>query len=281
MLMKKVLIATDFSPAAQKLFNCIEELKNMGLEEAVIVHVVDIRIGEGSTSALQSNGEERLNEIVTKLEGYGIHTKTYTPIGFAATEIVQIAKAEEVSLILIGSRGKSAIKEIFLGSTTFDVIRLTDVPVLVEKYKKEKEEIENVCINKFQKILLPIDFSDCSSLITQKIMTLPPGVEEVILLSVVDHGESNDELERKKIQYKERLQKIADEFTINGINSRIEVVDGIPSKVITEVADRELVTAIAMGTRGRGLIKALLLGSTSDAVARISSRPVLLIPCNK
>ncbi|KAB3540971.1 universal stress protein [Alkaliphilus pronyensis] len=282
MLMKKVLIATDFSPAADRLLNCIDELKEMGLEEAVIVHVIDIRLGEESSPSLQMSNDKKLKDITDRLEAHSINCKVYTPLGFAATEIVQIAKIEEVSIILIGSRGRSVIKEIFIGSTTFDVIRLSDVPVLIEKYKKDKEnQLINVCINKFEKILLPIDFSNCSSFIINEILESSLLIKEIILLSVVEEGESKKELDIKKAQYREKLQEFAEGFEKKGISAKTEVLHGIPSKAITKTAEKELVTSIIMGTRGRGLIKSLLLGSTSDAVARTATRPVILIPCNK
>ncbi len=280
MLMEKVLIATDFSPAADQLFNCIFELKQMGMDEAILVHAVDIRVGEGAMETLQQAGKRRLKELANKLEFADIKVKTYTPIGFAATEIVQIAKAEGVSLILIGSRGKSIVKEVFLGSTTFDVIRLTDVPVLVEKYNRnESNQYTNVCINKFQKILLPIDLSDCSEIILEKVMQMPTVAQEVILLSVVEQGETDREVEKTKENYREYLNDKANKIQSLGIATKVVVEVGIPSKCITKLAEEEQVTSIMMGTRGKGIIKALLLGSTSDAVARTSNRPVILIPC--
>ncbi|WP_243136871.1 universal stress protein [Alkaliphilus serpentinus] len=279
--MKKVLIATDFSPAAEALLNCIDEFKRMGLEEAILVHVIDIRFGEETIIDLQLEAIKKLESIGKKLEAYGIKTKKYTPVGFAATEIVQIARTEEASLILIGSKGKSVLKEVFLGSTTFDVIRLADVPVLVEKYNKHQGHVKNVCINKFQKILIPMDFSDYSTAIIEKVMTISPNIiEEIILLSVVEQGETLEEIEDAKKQYRELLEEIAGEFRDFGIRVKVEAREGIPSVAITELANEEEVTSIVMGTRGRGLIKALLLGSTSDAVARISKRPVILIPVN-
>ncbi|WP_026476936.1 universal stress protein [Alkaliphilus transvaalensis] len=281
MIMKKVLIATDFSPAAEELLNCISELKAMGMEEAVLVHVVDIRLGEEASIPRQQLSLEKLKETAEKLHGFGVKTKSYTPIGFAATEIVQIAKAEEVSLILIGSKGKSIVKEVFLGSTTFDVIRLTDVPVLVEKYcKGESSECVSVCINKFQKVLLPIDFSECSRSILEKVKAMAGVVQEVILLTVVEQGESDKQVEEAQTGYTEYLMEVAEELRQLGISTKVVVEVGIPSVCINKWAEAEQVTSIIMGTRGKGLIKSLLLGSTSDAVARTAKRPVVLIPCN-
>ena len=280
MLMKKVLVATDFSPPAQRLMNCLDELIEMGLEEIILVHVVDIRLGEGISVDLKRESEDRLMEVEMLLSSKNILVKKYSPIGFAASEIVNIAKLEEVSLILIGSKGKGVLKEVFLGSTTFDVIRLTEVPVLIEKYiKDESNEYINVCVNKFQKVLLPIDFSDCSNVIIEKAKNLSSITKEIVLLTIVEQGESFQEIQEAKENYQKLLNGIAVEFNELGIETKVLIKEGIPSQLIVAIAEEEQVTSILMGTRGKGLIKALLLGSTSDAVARISKRPVILIPC--
>lgn len=282
MLLRKVLIATDFSPPAKRLFECIDELKIMGLEELILVYVINIRLGEGLSTTQQREGEEKLREFEKALKAKGFKVELHTPIGFPASEIASIAKNREVDLILIGSKGKGMMKEAFLGSTTFDVIRLTETPVMIEKYyKNENNEYINVCINKFAKVLIPIDFSLCSRIIIDKAKKLSDVTQEIVLVSIVEEGESQAEIEEIKADYKELLEDIAKEFNKLGISTKIVVEEGIPSQQIVGIAEEEKVTSILMSTRGKGFIKTLLLGSTSDAVARISKRAVILVPCNK
>jgi nucleotide-binding universal stress UspA family protein len=50
------------------------------------------------------------------------------------------------------------------------------------------------------------------------------------------------------------------------------------SATILAVADEVHADAIALGTRGRGGIKSLLLGSVSHAVLQHADRPVLVVP---
>jgi len=282
MLVKKVVIAVDFSPASNKLLNCVGELVDKGLEEVILVHVIDLRIGEErSIVAVQQETETRLKETADELKKMGIKARVNVLGGFAASEIAHVAEKEQASLILIGSIGKSILREIFLGSTTFDLIRMTTTPVLIEKYRKDAEDhLQNVCMSKFDKIVVPIDFSRCSQLVLDEISQMK-GIQEIILLSVAEHGETREEVERILEDYKKQLEEIAQGFREKGIEVKVKTGVGLPSKIITTTADEEEANLIVMATRGAGLLKSLLLSSTSDAVSRHSKRPVLLIPCGK
>ncbi len=282
MLVKKVVIAVDFSPASDKLLNCVGELVDKGLEEVILVHVIDLRIGEErSIIAVQQETEAKLKETVEDLKKMGIKARFNVLGGFAASEIAHVAEKEQASLILIGSIGKSILKEIFLGSTTFDLIRMTTTPVLIEKYRKdEQNHLQNVCTNKFDKIVVPIDFSRCSQMVLDEISQMK-AIQEIILLSVAEHGETREEVERILEDYNRQLEEIAQGFRNEGIQVKVKTGVGLPSKIITATAEEEDANLIVMATRGAGLLKSLLLGSTSDAVSRHSKRPVLLIPCGK
>jgi nucleotide-binding universal stress UspA family protein len=54
-----------------------------------------------------------------------------TLYGHAAREIVDDAKEHDASVIVMGSRGRSDLTGLVLGSTAHKVIHLTDRPVLV------------------------------------------------------------------------------------------------------------------------------------------------------
>lgn len=280
MFAEKILIAIDFSSHSNLLLNCVDEFLDVGLQEIVLVHVIDIRIGEAASAISNLKAEERFKSIVEKFNSLGVKTKTFTPVGFATAEILHIAKREDVSLILIGSKGKSVLKEVILGSTVFDVMRTAKAQVLIEKYNKdEKGELINASSNKFNKILVPIDFSKCSYTIIEKVKNLKPLVEKIIFLTVLEQAESIEAADKSKEEYRKDLEKIASEFEKSDIATKIIVKEGIASKNIVEVADDEGVGSIIMGTRGRGLIGTLLIGSTSDAVVRGANKAVILVHC--
>ena len=54
-------------------------------------------------------------------------------------------------------------------------------------------------------------------------------------------------------------------------------LDGYPGDVLTDYADNVHASLIVIGTRGRGDLSSLLLGSTSHRVAHIASCDVLIV----
>ena len=53
--------------------------------------------------------------------------------GDSGPKIVQFAKDKKFDLIVIGSRGHSGVKELFLGSVANGVVHKTKVPIMVVK----------------------------------------------------------------------------------------------------------------------------------------------------
>ena len=68
MLMKKVLLATDFSPPAQELVACLAELKAQGMEEVILFHAVSVVRAQGSALEVQRYYEERLEKEKDRLD---------------------------------------------------------------------------------------------------------------------------------------------------------------------------------------------------------------------
>ena len=283
MLSNKVLLATDFSETAEKLINCLDELKNLGIEEVVLTHVINVhRSKVVNVDQFKESNKEKLEKVKKKIEAKGFKVRIKIPVGFPASEINKVARRENVALILVASHGKGFIKKVFLGSTTYDLIRQSRRPVLIEKYENIEGDAQLACARKFNKILLPIDFSDCSKVAVDFVKEIEKNnFEEIILLNVIESISSSEDLEKEKTTAEVKLKEIAKNIKKSGSvdNITVRVAEGAASNNIIQVAQEENVGLILMPRTGRGNIKELLLGSTSDRVAKESPIPVLLISC--
>ncbi|MFW5873594.1 MAG: universal stress protein [Bacillota bacterium] len=280
---KKVILATDFSDTAEKLLNCLDELKPLGYEEIILTHVINIHSAKiVNVDQFKRSNQEVLEGIKKNIAERGFEVQIEIPVGDPADELKKLAKKVEADLILIASHGRGFIKRVFLGSTTYDLIRQTETPVLIEKYKNlEKGGGELACARKFNRILLPIDFSTCSQGVVEYIKDNSKLLEEVILLAVIESSNNIEELEEQKETAREKLAGTMEELQECGLNCEIsyKVDEGAASDNIIRVAEEEEVGLVIMAKRGEGRIKEMMLGSTADRVAKKSPVPVLLVPC--
>jgi len=282
MLVEKVLLATDFSDSARSLQYCVEEFKALGLKEVVLTHVVDVQSSALTSTVLQKHNQEVLEEEKQRLKDLGLEVKVKVELGYPPQKIVETARNENVSLILVGSHGKGFLRELLLGSTAFDIIRSSEIPVYVEKYQyREGEVAEPVCSNRLGSVLVPVDFSQCSEEALEKVLSFGNKIEKATLVAVIESSEDPEELEKNKKEFEFSLKEIARRFEEIGVKVTHRVEVGVASEKIMEVADEVNTSMIVLSTRGAGRLQRLFLGSTADAVARRSRYPTLLIPCRK
>jgi nucleotide-binding universal stress UspA family protein len=281
----RVVVATDFSPGAEKLFTCLEELKKMGTEEIILTWVMEIGSAGGPSGKLQELHKQKLEEKAKEIETMGFKVTCEAPVGFPASEINEVAEDHNASLIVIGSRGKNSFREFFLGSTVSRMIRQAKTPTLIERIelveKLGKTDCQLVCERKFESILLPTDFSEAAETAESMVAQLAEHANKIVLVSVVDEGETKEEIQALKEKAEKSLEKLKDTCSLACPDVKVRVEVGVPSKHIRAIAEEEDITLIVIGMRGKGGVEGLVLGSTAETVARTSNRPVLLIPASE
>jgi nucleotide-binding universal stress UspA family protein len=146
-MIKKILVATDGSPIAQKAARYAVDLAKRLHASILIVSVIDERslinqvIPAETTSLNIMNTIEdylrtaarRYIEAIEKLcTKYRVRSKSVIITGFPAEDIVKTAERSKADLIVVGSHGRSALAAAMVGSVTYGVIHKdASIPVLV------------------------------------------------------------------------------------------------------------------------------------------------------
>jgi nucleotide-binding universal stress UspA family protein len=286
----RVLFPTDFSPQAGQLAGCLNEIKPLGIEEVVLLNVVELgpQIGFETDTfehmlAWKKDAEPRLDGLKKEIEAKGVRCRWRLEIGKPAFEIVRVAEDEHVSLIAMGTHGHGFIRGLLRGSVTHGVVRRASVPVLVVKVtvmdKLARTECGFVCRNMFRRVLLPTDFSVCASEALALVKRLRvTGLHDVVVLHVRDSRRA-DELATQQMII-EQMERIRKELEFFGFAVSSLLVDGNPAKTIDRVARDQDVSLIVIGSRGRSAADDVLLRSVSDAVICQHTKPVLVVrPC--
>ena len=122
-IFSRVLITTDFSEAARDAVTLVKGLH--GVHEILLAHVVS----EGEDI---EEPAKKLNVLRDELTG---KVTVHVLEGHAADQILALAERQGASLIIMSSQGKGWLRQIRVGSTTFDVARRARQPVLIVRPK--------------------------------------------------------------------------------------------------------------------------------------------------
>jgi len=144
-MFQKILYPTDFSDASKKALDYIKQLKGAGTKEVGVLHVIDEReiehIGhrpelnvsiEELEKRKREYAEQEMKAIETELKKAGFKVKTKIAKGIPFRDILkEEVEEKDVSVVVLGSHGKSCITEMLLGSVSEKVVRKSSKPVLV------------------------------------------------------------------------------------------------------------------------------------------------------
>lgn len=117
-LFQRILFATDFSENADQAFDAFSYLRH-ATEEATLVHVRSPKDEDVDTDVCP---REQLAEYASTLENWDIETRIEVRQGDPADEILAIEEEVTPSMILVGSKGRSRIRRLLLGSVSEEIV---------------------------------------------------------------------------------------------------------------------------------------------------------------
>lgn len=139
-LFRKILVATDGSDNNRTAVREAIRLAAAGASTLYAVYVIDTTVFEAASTdapvtdlyrVLRKEAQESLDKVKTLAEGVSVETVILE--GKPAGEIVQFAEKNGIDLIVMGTRGKSGIERLLLGSVADKVIRTAGTEILIVK----------------------------------------------------------------------------------------------------------------------------------------------------
>ena len=140
--LKKILVATDFGPAAEAALTYGRALaKNFGAT-LTVMHVAEnffLRATIADPHALKAAVARRLEERLTAEDRRALHARAVLETSDQpADAITTYAKQAEIDLIVMGTHGRHGISHLLVGSVAEHVVRTASCPVLTVKHPEHE-----------------------------------------------------------------------------------------------------------------------------------------------
>jgi nucleotide-binding universal stress UspA family protein len=279
----RILVAYDGSPSSD---TAIEGLRRAGLPkqaEVLVVSVADSdELFHSQSSLKHADAQTIAANAAGRIKSYfpEWNVSSITPNGSPGNVLADVTGWWHPELVVIGSHGRSAVRRLFLGSVSWEVIHKAACSVRVVR------EGGTPKLNDPIRIVIGIDGSKESATALSSVVGRPwPEKTEVHIVSAVQtlaptvtaldastfaqepaYSVIRTADERLRFRIESIAAESANALRRAGLIATTHVVEGDPREAILTVAEVSKADAIFVGARGLGPMQRLLLGSVSSYV---------------
>jgi nucleotide-binding universal stress UspA family protein len=297
---KRVLAPVDLSAASMTALNYAVPIAEQFQADLHLLYVHENN-DEFSTDSM-SHLLHDIAKMRTRVEIQGSAAQSRQPsliraenchvlIGRAYKKVCDFARELAADLIVLATRGQTGLWRIVLGSTAERIVQFAPCPVFVVRQGKQADQAANG-ESEFGpgKILVPVDFSQCSMaglkyaalfamVFRAKLLLFhalfPPNPVIVDRISANLPGEL-DTTRRMSAQLE--MEALTQLDFLRGVPCETEIRTGYAIQEICAEIERGDVDLIITSTHGQTGLKHTLLGSVAEHIVRYAQCPVLVVP---
>lgn len=272
-MLKKILLALDGSENAERALPWIKRYAAPEKAQVVLFRAVDTEYLEKEFIPSELQGaKDYLLRMEKELNYAGIPAKIVVRQGKPAKAIARAALEEGCDLILMTTRGGSAVKRWVMGGVTEQVLRLSAVPVLALRPRMSSPKGGHV-----RRVVVPVDGSTRAEEVIPWARTLAGILKaRLVFLHVYPmeprglrgwNEENFDALRKRMVYTVARLQE-------QGVKASFRLRRGDPADRLLKFTDRN--DLIVTTTHGFGGFKRWIFGSVAEKLIHESRVPVLV-----
>ena len=269
--LKRLLVATDFSPRAELALRRAVQIVNEHGATLSLFHATDADAGDDMAARQLTAGTEKtLRQQIDKYLPDNGAGSVRVATGKPFVEIIRGARDEGAELVVLGAHGEHFLKDLLLGTTAEKVVRKGDRPVLV---------VKRAAHGPYRQVLVAVDFSENSRHALELALRLAPQAQFHVVhvypgfeVQLRRTGIPPSEIARRLRPRVEEARQNMEAF-LRGVDCgdrpiRQILWDGRAHQEITTLAKRLRVELVAVGTTGRTGLPYILLGSVAEHVLR-------------
>lgn len=258
---RKLLLATDLDRRTDRAMDRASALATEWNAGLVVAHAIegslDLRVApsEARTSAMRRIRDDLQRPAPAELE-------LVVDRGDAVDLVLDTIKRLDCELVITGVARESAFGRTSAGATVDALARLSPVPVLAVKTRPNRP---------YRNIVVATDFSESSREALLVALAMFPSANIVLLHAyhVLYEGFMDDKCAAREAEARQADDKAREFLANTAIGDRtvhIRSEHGSPQHALRQLAAGGGVDLVVVGTRGRGPLARLLLGSVARSI---------------
>ena len=270
--MEKILVPCDFSEQAIHAFRLAIDIANTSSAEVHVLHVIELPIMHDDVlTPLPSFDENLLKELGERAEiklaelkkesKQELFVTTVIEFGPIVSTITNYQEANNIALIVMGTKGISGIEEVFIGSTAEKVVRHASCPVAVVKRRTTVSELRH--------IVFPNSLEKGQEDLVMHVKALQDVLKATLHIVWIDTSDKSDD----HTLIKQQLEDFAKRFMLKDYTINVFKANDRETGIInfTHWINASM---IAMGTHARKGLSHFFKGSVTEDVVNHVDCPI-------
>ncbi|GAB3550286.1 hypothetical protein GCM10027343_33210 [Noviherbaspirillum agri] len=237
---------------------------------------------EAATALATENARRELQLRAGLLkDNHGVDFDCNVRFGHPAAEIVARAEETNADLVVIGAHGGNFFSDLLLGNTADKLTHLCKRPLLV---------VKNLPQQAYQRVLVPVDFSDDSRRAAELALAIAPKADVTFLhaFEVLVEGQMQYANIPRETIYEYRLKAHEDaREQLNQFISELNAEDrfisraitfGLPGPVVRDHVKTTKPDLVVLGKHGKSRFAEMILGSVTRDTIDQTDCDVLVAP---
>ena len=272
---KRILIPYDFSETAALSLEHAVFMAKLLKADIYLLHILESVSFTSAFGAAFGNVDKKLeSESNTKLDeigkqihmNNGITVKSITEVGRIYRKIVDVAKRENIDIIIMGTHGVSGYKKFNVGTNTSKVVEEAGCPVISVQTHSKKIG--------FKKIVLPIDNSPQSrQKVSYALAVARSYGSHICIAGLINFGNEDN-----KRMFKLKVDQVEEWLLQHGVSVEKKFVEGDDlAKMTMQAAEEWDADLIVIMTEQEPSITGFFLGTYATQVVNHSKIPVMAV----
>lgn len=253
--LKHILVTTDFSDCSRSALKQAAAIAQLHSSDLLVLHIAEpepiLYAGLESHSwdreVVVDKAKQEMRALEREESLANVRHEFLAETGALEDVLRKVIPDREVSMIVVGTHGRSGLKKMIIGSVAEEIFRLASCPVLTIGPDIQPALLTH---GRFQSVIFATDFSEGSRhALPYAVAFAQESQAHLTLMHVLDEGSVTAVYLHAELamQAKSRLQQMAREYLSSGVAFDIEIADGYPVEQILRIARKNQSDLVVLG----------------------------------